>query len=196
MNTKADIFRIKANNTLPTRGRVLISEPFLTSSMFGRSVVLLVDHTGDGSMGLVMNKQLPIMLNEVIKEFNSLPDIPIYKGGPLHTDTLFYLHTIAGLDDALPLGKGFYLNGDFNAVKQHVLEGHSTDTNLRFFLGYSSWEFAQLSREIEEDTWIVGRCDVAELLSSPVDHMWQESLGMVGTKYSTWSRFAQFPSLN
>ena len=43
---------------MPSRGKVLISEPFLYDEMFGRSVILLIDHTLDGTMGIVLNKPL------------------------------------------------------------------------------------------------------------------------------------------
>ena len=54
---------------MPSRGKILISEPFLHDVTFGRSVLLLVDHTEEGSMGLIINKPLPLMLNDIIKEF-------------------------------------------------------------------------------------------------------------------------------
>ena len=34
------------------------------------------------------------MLNDIIKEFKYIEDIPLHKGGPIGTDTLFYLHTL------------------------------------------------------------------------------------------------------
>ena len=70
MNIDSDIFKIQSNNVLPSRGKILISEPFLRDATFGRSVILLVDHTDEGSMGLVINKQLPLFLNDIIMEFN------------------------------------------------------------------------------------------------------------------------------
>lgn len=79
MYTNADIFKIETNHIVPTRGKVLISEPFLCDYMFGRSVVLLADHTQDGTMGLVMNKPLPLFLNDLLSEINCREDIPIYK---------------------------------------------------------------------------------------------------------------------
>lgn len=106
MDTHADIFKIETNHVIPSRGKVLISEPFLYDEMFGRSVVLLVDHTQDGTMGLILNKPLPLLLNEVLKEFKDVVDIPIYKGGPLSTDTLFYLHTLNDVEDSLQIGAG------------------------------------------------------------------------------------------
>lgn len=94
MNINTDIFKIQSNNVMPSRGKILISEPFLHDVTFGRSVVLLVDHTEEGSMGLIINKPLPLMLNDIIKEFKYIEDIPLHKGGPIGTDTLFYLHTL------------------------------------------------------------------------------------------------------
>ena len=88
MNINTDIFKIQSNNVMPSRGKILISEPFLHDVTFGRSVVLLVDHTEEGSMGLIINKPLPLMLNDIIKEFKYMEDIPL-----LTTDTHFDMST-------------------------------------------------------------------------------------------------------
>ena len=60
-NINADIFKIQSNNVLPSRGKILISEPFLCDATFGRSVVLLVDHTSEGSMGLINEQTTPVV---------------------------------------------------------------------------------------------------------------------------------------
>lgn len=70
MYSNIDLFKIETNHVVPARGKVLISEPFLCDHMFGRSVILLVDHTHDGTMGLVLNKPLPLFLNDVLKDFD------------------------------------------------------------------------------------------------------------------------------
>lgn len=133
MYSNIDLFKIETNHVVPARGKVLISEPFLCDHMFGRSVILLVDHTHDGTMGLVLNKPLPLFLNDVLKDFDCPENIPIYKGGPLSTDTLFYLHTLKGITRALPIGKGFYLNGDFEAIKDYIMQGNPVKGRIRFF---------------------------------------------------------------
>ena len=72
-----------------------------------------------------MNKPLPLFLNDLLSEIDCREDIPIYKGGPISTDTLFYLHTLENIADSLPIANGFYLNGDFAAIKQFMAEGNS-----------------------------------------------------------------------
>ena len=196
MNIDSDIFKIQSNNVLPSRGKILISEPFLRDATFGRSVILLVDHTDEGSMGLVINKQLPLFLNDIIMEFKYLDEIPLYKGGPIATDTLFYLHTLSDIPGSISISKGLYLNGDFDALKKHILQGNEINGKVRFFLGYSGWECEQLIQEIKENTWIIAKEDPSYLLDGEVKDMWKNALGKLGSKYETWSRFPQVPSLN
>ncbi len=197
MDTNADIFKIETNHVVPSRGIVLISEPFLYDEMFGRSVILLVDHSTDGTMGLVLNKPLPLSLNDVLKEFKDISNIPIYKGGPLSTDTLFYLHTLKDVEDSLQIGKGVYLNGDFDAIRRYILQGNDIDGKIRFFLGYSGWEHDQLCQEIEENTWLIGSTSIASLMNEKGSaELWKNVLGQLGGKYEIWSRFPQIPTLN
>ena len=176
MNIDSDIFKIQSNNVLPSRGRILISEPFLRDATFGRSVILLVDHTDEGSMGLVINKQLPLFLNDIIMEFKYLDEIPLYKGGPIATDTLFYLHTLSDIPDSISISKGLYL--------------------IRFFLGYSGWDSEQLNNEIRENTWLVSEEEKSYLMKNNIKDMWRTALEKLGSKYETWSRFPQVPTLN
>ena len=197
MDTNADIFKIETNHVVPSRGKVLISEPFLYDEMFGRSVILLVDHSTDGTMGLVLNKPLPLSLNDVLKEFKDISNIPIYKGGPLSTDTLFYLHTLKDVEDSLQIGKGVYLNGDFDAIRRYILQGNDIDGKIRFFLGYSGREHDQLCQEIEENTWLIGSTSIASLMNEKGSaELWKNVLGQLGGKYEIWSRFPQIPTLN
>lgn len=72
-------------------------------------------------------------MNDVLKDFDCPENIPIYKGGPLSTDTLFYLHTLEGITGALSIGKGFYLNGDFEAIKDYIMQGNPVKGRIRFF---------------------------------------------------------------
>lgn len=196
MNIDSDIFKIQSNDVLPSRGKILISEPFLRDATFGRSVILLVDHTDEGSMGLVMNKQVPLLLNDIISEFRYLDDIPLYKGGPVATDTLFFLHTLADIPGSITICKGLYLNGNFDLIKSYILQGNKVDGCIRFFLGYSGWESQQLATELKENTWIVSEEDKTYLMKDNIKEMWRKALERLGSKYEAWSRFPQIPAFN
>jgi putative transcriptional regulator len=98
------IFQIESNKVLPHQGSLLISAPFLRDYHFARSVVLVVEHNEEGTMGIVLNKSFSTLmtLNELVPELAFLPPIPLYKGGPISRETIFYLHTLPFLKDALP----------------------------------------------------------------------------------------------
>ena len=192
MNINSDLFIIQSNNVLPSRGKILISEPFLRGETFGRSVILLIDHTEEGSMGLIINKQLPLSVNDIIDDFKYLDNIPLFKGGPVATDTLFYLHTLKDVTGAMPIGNGLYLNGEFDEIKKYVLAGNKIEDSIR----YSGWDGDQLSTEISENTWLISKSEKDYLMNNNSKDMWKEALEKLGSKYETWSRFPQVPTNN
>ena len=62
------IFLVESNKVLPRQGGLLISAPFLRDWHFARSVVLVGDHNEEGSMGLVLNKNISSLmtLNDLV----------------------------------------------------------------------------------------------------------------------------------
>lgn len=192
------VFQVESNKVLPCQGGLLIAAPFLRDFHFSRSVVLVVDHNEEGSMGIVLNKNFNRLttLNELVPVLENLPPIPLYKGGPVGRETLFYLHTLSYLKDALPLGNGLYLNGDFNQMQEYILSGAPTQGVVRFFMGYAGWQKGQLKQEIEDNTWLVSNESKVDLLSMYLRDLWQESLCDLGGKYAIWSRYPKYPSMN
>ena len=192
------LFQVESNKEFPRQGSLLIAAPFLRDYQFSRTVILMVEHNEEGSMGIILNKNFSnlMTLNEVVPELASLPPIPLYKGGPVGRDTLFYLHTLSYLKDALPLGNGLYLNGDFNQMQQYILSGAPTQGVARFFMGYAGWQKGQLKQEMEQNTWIVNNGSQVDLLNMYLRDLWQEALCDMGGKYMIWSRYPKYPFMN
>ena len=88
------------------------------------------------------------------------------------------------------------MNGDFDEIKKYILQGNNVNVPIRFFLGYSGWEGKQLGNEIKENTWLVSEEENDYLLNTNIKGMWKQALEKLGSKYETWSRFPQVPSLN
>ena len=192
------LFQVESNKEFPRQGSLLIAAPFLRDYQFSRTVILMVEHNEEGSMGIILNKNFSnlMTLNEVVPELASLPPIPLYKGGPVGRDTLFYLHTLSYLKDALPIGNGLYLNGDFNQMQQYILSGAPTQGIARFFMGYAGWQKGQLKQEMMQNTWIVNNESQVDLLNMYLRDLWQEALCDMGGKYMIWSRYPKYPFMN
>lgn len=192
------VFQVESNKVLPCQGGLLIAAPFLRDFQFSRSVVLVIEHNEEGSMGILLNKNFNrlMTLNELVPALENLPPIPLYKGGPVGRDTLFYLHTLSYLKDALPLGNGMYLNGDFNQIQEYIMSGAPTQGVVRFFMGYAGWQKGQLIQEIETNTWMVNNENKVDLLNMYLRDLWQETLCDMGGKYAIWSRYPKYPIMN
>lgn len=193
-----NIFKIKHNNVLPAQGSILISEPFLQDAYFQRSVVLLVEHTQEGSTGFVLNKKTDLIVNTFFPEFEKLPDMPIYLGGPVSANRLFFIHTLGDLivPDAVKINEHLYFDGNFDTLKRYILNGHSIEGKVKFFLGYSGWTKGQLTAEISRNSWIVSQLSNRNVLLADGESFWKRSLESMGSQYETWTKYPKEPYLN
>lgn len=193
-----NIFQVKSNNIVPNKGRILIASPLLNDYHFSRSVILMVNHEEKGDMGVVLNKDFRyhISLNDLVKDLEDIPSIPVYKGGPVGRDTMFFIHDIEEIKDSLPLGNGIFMNGDFNQMIEYLKSGKQFEERVRFFLGYAGWGEGQLQSELEDDTWIVSELTKERLFKESYKTLWQKSLHDMGEPYATWSKYPSNPMLN
>lgn len=191
-----DIIKIKTNNVRPTRGKILISEPFLFDYYFRRSVVLLAEHNKEGSFGVIINKPMNVSFNEVVKNFPEY-ESKVYLGGPVKTDSLFFLHTYGEIvENSMPVIDGLYWGGDLEKIKEMLLLGQLDEDGIRFFIGYAGWMPKQLDMELKRDSWLVSKFTTDQIMSLDPDKMWETSLLELGKKYRHWTNFPSEPTLN
>lgn len=188
--------QIKTNNLKPSKGRILISEPFMGDYYFGRSVVLLAEHNEEGSFGIILNKPVTATFNEVLKDFPEF-DAPMYLGGPVETDSLFYIHTIGdNLEGAVEIVDGLYWGGDIEVLKEMILIKAVQPTDIRFFVGYSGWGVNQLESELKRNSWVITRASKSKILKMDPLKMWEGLLDKMGDDYRYWSKFPIDPNMN
>ncbi|WP_455638860.1 YqgE/AlgH family protein [Parabacteroides sp.] len=193
-----NIFKITHNNVLPAQGSILISEPFLQDAYFQRAVVLLIEHNKEGSMGFVLNKKTDLIVNSFFPELESFPEMPIYLGGPVTANRLFFIHSLGDLiiPDSVKIKDQLYFDGDFEALKRYILNGHSIDGKVKFFLGYSGWTEGQLGNEINHNSWVVSHASKGNVLLADGDSFWKNSLEQLGSNYKAWTKYPKDPYLN
>lgn len=191
-----DILKIRTNNINPAPGRILISEPFLIDYYFKRSVVLLADHNDEGSFGLIINKPIDINLHEMVEGFPIL-DFPIFLGGPVKTDNLFFLHTRGDIiENSMKVLEKLYWGGDIDQIRELLLIGKLKPTDIKFFIGYSGWVSKQLDNELARNSWLVSAINSKQIMSSNPNKMWDKVVKSMGEDYAYWSNFPSDPALN
>ncbi len=197
MSIDPNMFRIESNNIPPEKGRLLLAEPFLPDLNFRRAVILLIERDEKGAMGIVLNHMFSnLTLNKVIKDLDTDLPIPLFNGGPVSNDTLFYLHTMEYIPGALPLQDGLFLNGDFDLIKTMIEEKKDLEGKIRFFLGCSGWGSEQLKNELNQNSWIVTEEKTSVLLSTPPRLLWEKVMTNQGGKYGVWAKYPLNAKLN
>lgn len=185
------------NSKNPKSGSILISDPFLDEDYFRRSVILLCDHNDEGSFGFVLNNYLDVDLHNLDATF---PDIKakISVGGPVETQSLFFIHTFGEeVEGSSQIHGKLYFGGDYESIQGILKENPEAKDKIRFFLGYSGWTKGQLKDELHENSWIVANnITDEEIINTHIDHLWNYCLEKQGERYKTISKFPINPSDN
>ncbi len=172
-----------------------IAEPFLPGSYFNRSIIFLVNHSSDGSVGFILNKPVDFPIPEFYNEFPDYTD-PIFVGGPVDIESLYFIHRYGQLiDDSVHIMGDLYWGGNFNQLKDLINKGKIDPNHVRFFLGYSGWDKGQLKEEIDEDSWLVADIPPAFVMGDTTE-LWKEMVKKIGGIYSLWENYPENPTLN
>lgn len=184
-------------SVLPKKGNLLIAEPSTLGDLsFNRSVILLAEHNDEGSVGFILNKPLNYTINDLVPEIAA--SFEVYNGGPVEQDNLYFIHNVPNIiPSSIEIANGIYWGGDFETTKELINSGEISKKNIRFFLGYSGWDKAQLESELKENSWIiVENNQKSKLLAKSSQHFWKEKIDELGGEYVLFSNAPSDPMLN
>jgi putative transcriptional regulator len=168
----------------------------MQDSYFKRSVVLICEHNKDGTVGFILNRKLDITLNNVIDGIDSL-NIPVYLGGPVQRDNLFFIHKLGNLlEGSIPVDEQFYWGGDFDTLLELIKRNEVNLQEIRFFIGYSGWSPGQLDEEISKKSWIITDTKNILFQEDDAEELWKKILKRMGKDYAPMANYPEDPSLN
>jgi putative transcriptional regulator len=179
------------------KGKILIAEPSIIGDIsFNRSIILLVEHGNNGSIGFILNKPMNLNISDLIPEIES--NFKIYNGGPVQQDNLYFIHKISDLiPESIMISEGLYWSGNFEYVLKLIKKGEINKNDIRFFLGYSGWDSNQLNDELNNNTWILSENSHNKNIITVADEVfWKNKMLDLGGEYSLWSNAPEHPSHN
>ncbi|WP_034040432.1 YqgE/AlgH family protein [Wocania ichthyoenteri] len=184
-------------STKPKKGNLLIAEPAIIGDVsFNRSIVLLADHSHEGSIGFILNKPLEYTISDLVPEVEA--EFKVYNGGPVEQDNLYFIHKVPDLiPESIEISLGIYWGGDFSKVTELIANGSIKESDIRFFLGYSGWEIDQLDEELKANSWVVTNNIYKEyIIEKNYKSFWKEKMLEFGGEYSIWSNAPENPNYN
>ena len=181
----------------PKKGNLLIAEPtIIGDASFNRSIVLLADHSPEGSIGFILNKPLNYTINDLVPEVEAT--FKVYNGGPVEQDNLYFIHQIPHLiPNSIEISLGIFWGGDFSKVAELIAKETINENDIKFFLGYSGWDANQLENELKTNSWVVAENTYKNhIIEKNYETFWKEKMLEFGDDYSIWSNAPENPNYN
>jgi putative transcriptional regulator len=163
----------------PAAGRLLVASPTLLDPNFVRTVVLLLDHDEEGTLGVVLNRPTTVLVASVLPGWASTVDDPpvLFDGGPVSGDSALAVACVpeAGGEDPVGFRRLFGPTGmvDLDTPLEVLAPAM---TRMRIFAGYAGWGGGQLDAELEEGSWYVVQAETADIFAESPDDLWRHVL--------------------
>ena len=163
----------------------LIAMPSLRDPNFSQTVTYICAHNEDGAMGLVINRPANCDLGEILAQMEMKPDdqsiskIPVYQGGPVHTDRGFVLHEPNDEWDS-SINVSEFLNVTTSRDILHAIAESAGPRNYLIALGYAGWSAGQLEEEIKENAWLNVSADLDIIFNTPCELRWSSATALLG----------------
>lgn len=158
-------------------GALLVASDKLDDANFSRTVVLILRHDDNGTVGVVINRPtnlVPATLFPEIAPAVGTYDGRLYRGGPVAPGRLLFL--VRGLAAATVNGPEVldkvFLSADPESLTDitRLAEGVN---DLRMYAGHTEWTQGQLAQEIAAGGWTVVPGDADLVFSAEPGQLWE-----------------------
>lgn len=150
----------------PRTGRLLVAGPSLADPNFAGAVVLLLNHSEDGALGLVLNRALEARVGDVLPPWAGHVSAPdrLFHGGPVGLDSAIGVAVLPG-DSPDPVGLRRVVGAlaviDLDAPPEVV---RPAVAGIRVFAGHAGWSAGQLESELAAGAWFVVDAEPADVI--------------------------------
>jgi len=170
---------------------MLISSPQMHDLWFEKTLILVCQHDEDGAMGVVINREGSITVDQVMDNLQSDPDQlpsndptddPTWWGGPVGTGTGFVLWRGKVEDD-----EGWNVAPDVavSPSVERLVQLIQTKSAFHLCLGYAGWGPGQLDEEIKRGSWLAVDIDSSLVFDAPLSDRYDLALASLGLTSST-----------
>jgi putative transcriptional regulator len=179
------------------KGKLLVATPDLEDPNFFRTVVLVLDHTDDGAVGVVLNRPSAAAVAEPLPEWAPLAAEPavVFVGGPVQPEAAIGLGRRVGAGDPDGFAALFGEVGTVDLERPPTAVAPEVD-QVRVFAGYSGWGPGQLEGELAANGWFVVDADRADPWSADPADLWREVLRRQRGELKVFANFPMDPHAN
>jgi putative transcriptional regulator len=167
------------------KGKLLVATPGLLDPNFFRTVVLLLEHSEEGAVGVVLNRLSDYELVAALPDWEEWAAAPsvVFVGGPVAEGTAICLGRLDGHDG-------------ITVVDASRDPDDLAPDEVRFFSGYAGWGMDQLEDEIEDGAWLIVDADPDDALDDEPELLWSRVLERQGGRLALLANYPDDPTTN
>ncbi len=173
--------RLAAQQESNFAGRLLVAMPEMKDPRFVESVIYIVQHTREGTLGLLINRPLvQAPIEDVIKGSDidgkdGTREITVHYGGPVNPRQGFVLHSDDFvLENSKKVKDGIAMTSDARIVGE-ISIGKGPRQFL-VMIGYAGWAPGQLEEEIKAKSWFLIPADKELIFDKKTEQKWQRAM--------------------
>ncbi len=183
--------------TTSLKGRLLVATPSLQEPTFDRTVILMLEHSDEGALGLVLNRPSEVELAGPAPDWDpfAAPPAVVFFGGPVAQGSAICLAR-GGTDDETEAWTPLFGRLGALNIGKSPNEVNQLIDEIRVFSGHAGWGPGQVEDEIAAGAWFVVDADPEDPLSSQPLTLWRRVLGRQEGRVALYAAFPADPALN
>jgi putative transcriptional regulator len=178
------------------KGKLLVASPALSDPNFFRTVVLMLEHSDEGALGVVLNRPSELEVSEPLPAWADVAAQPpvVFVGGPVSPSSAICLGRAEHSDDA----DWEPVVGSVGALDLNIgpAEVRPRPEVVRVFAGYAGWGPHQIEAEILSGGWFVVDADPDDALSPSPGDLWSDVLRRQPGRLAMFAHYPLDPSTN
>lgn len=158
------------------KGLLVVADPSLSDPSFRETVVLICEHSQEGTIGVIINRPTNIPLKDVFPDISGLQVLShtLFEGGPVQRRGLLMLFRSKNPSENIQsVTDGVYWGGDPGMVASMV-ENPKPGEFFRVFAGYAGWGYGQLAAEIKGRFWRTVPGNAETIFETDPTKLWKE----------------------
>ena len=173
-------------------GNLLIAPPAVKGNFWHKTMIMVTEHTAQGTLGLVLNKPSNFSIEQFGEQINLDLDIPgsIYIGGPVNPQSLSLLHSAEWCcSNTMQLNEHFSVSSAEDVLPK--LSGGDRPAYWRIFLGMCGWGPGQLLNEMKgvspykhQNSWCIATPTIDLVFGSEGKDQWCAGIDQSGKEFA------------
>ena len=173
-------------------GNLIIAPPAVKGNFWHKTVIMITEHHGQGSVGLVLNKRSQMSIVEFGEQLGHQLDVPgfVYLGGPVNVKSLSFLHSNDWTcKNTMQINDEFSISSADDILPRLAMGDRPEQ--WRLFLGMCGWSPGQLVGEIKgqepwnkETSWCLASADHELVYESDAKDQWCNALDRSGLEFA------------